>query len=63
MKNLLILMGCCFTAILLATSCTTESIEDDNVNIVNNNSHPLPIPPPPDKEHGDDDRDKDKDDN
>lgn len=55
MKKLLILISC-FTAILLTTSCTTESIEEEDISIVNEDTHPLPPP----IENGDDDRDKDK---
>ena len=55
MKKLFI-MGC-FTAAMLSTSCTTESIEEEETNIVNDDIRP-PFPPP--IENGDKDRDKDK---
>lgn len=67
MKKLLIL-SCLFTAILLTTSCTSESIEDDEIGILNDDIHQTPVvnppinPPiyPPGFDHGDDDKDKDK---
>ncbi len=60
MKKLLIFTSCCFIAILFTTSCTADSIEEDETTIQYNDIPPVPTPAPP-VEHGDDDKDKDKD--
>lgn len=62
MKNVLLLL-CCFVAATIMSSCTAESIENENFLIkaedVTNPTNPV-VPPLP-EDHGGGDRDKDKD--
>jgi len=56
MKKLLILAGS-FMALSLMSSCTAESIEENESTLMTDTTLPPPLPP----DHGGSDRDKDKD--
>ena len=61
MKNLLFLLSCCVSALLMS-SCTADSIENEEPTIKSDDvSIPVvPVTPPPPIDHGGGLRDKDK---